>query len=441
MLFSGFSRILSVVALLGVSFVPLRADDSAVCFSENFNSHGVFSRSWRTFGESKGGLVEIASDPDSVGNRYVRISSDERTAKGLARTVSGLTPGGLYRITARVRTDSVAEGRGAVLYVNPETSGDQPWNASEFVYGTTGWKTVYKDFICGPDGTADIVLALGFPWGTYNGGTSKGVACWDDVKVSATPADAVKRREGRHISLVFDADKVTISDRQLDAWLSKLDKTYESYQSLVGDAPYGGRKITILMTPGIEPGYWALAGNPILWNNHVNAGELLDKTVADDDWGFGILHEIGHTFSAGTIGKSGNWNWNDELFANFRMSYAIEKRGGRVSQRNTIYKGGKVRDYYKIFYDETLGAGKPTDNGDALHYTLLRIKDRYGWKVYEKAFRALYSLGDSDIAWNAPAFDKFMFFLSHVSKAAGEDVVATTFTDEEIRLIKEGFSD
>ena len=66
-----------------------------------------------------------------------------------------------------------------------------------------------------------------------------------------------------------------------------------------------------------------------------------------------------------------------------------------MSQRDICYRGADVINYYKIFYDETIGAGIPKNNGDALHYTFLRIKERYGWDVYKKAFRELYALGDS----------------------------------------------
>lgn len=34
-------------------------------------------------------------------------------------------------------------------------------------------------------------------------------------------------------------------------------------------------------------------------------------------------------------------------------------------------------------------------------------------------------------------YDKFLFFLSYVSKAAGEDVVAATYTPGELALIEE----
>ena len=162
-----------------------------------------------------------------------------------------------------------------------------------------------------------------------------------------------------------------------------------------------------------------------------------DGIVEFGDWGFGIIHEIGHVFSQGNISGTGRWNWNDEIFANFRMSYALEACDGTMSQRDICYRGADVINYYKIFYDETIGAGIPKNNGDALHYTFLRIKERYGWDVYKKAFRELYALGDSGQEGLETPYDKFLFFLSYVSKAAGEDVVAATYTPGELALIEE----
>ena len=46
--------------------------------------------------------------------------------------------------------------------------------------------------------------------------------------------------------------------------------------------------------------------------------------------------------------------------------------------RIVCYKGADIINYYKIFYDETIGAGIAKNNGDALHYTFLRIKEKYG---------------------------------------------------------------
>ncbi len=429
----------SLIATAASSGFEANAKDGETIFHDGFSNKAKFLENWKSADAEHPGDISLVQDPTAPDNLMVRIFSTDKTAQGVMHSVSGLDPEKIYRVSARVKTKGVEDGRGAVVYVAPKEEHAQPWNASEFVYGDTEWKEVYMDFVCDDAGTAEIVLGLGFPWETYNGGLAKGEVWWDDVKLTEVPDGALKIKSGRHVTMAIDADKISVDDSRLEKWLSQLDLAYESYEKLVGMVPYRGRKVTILTTPGIEPGYWALAGNPILWNNHADVKGLFENNAAHDDWGFGIIHEIGHVFNAGTVGKSGNWNWNDEIFANFRMSYALEQNGGTMSQNNRFYKGEEVRDYYKLAFDKTIGAGKAEENGDAFHYVLLRIKDKFGWDVYEKAFRSLYALGDNDIREDASTLEKVEFFLSHVSKAAGEDVLAATCTPEEIELIKKSF--
>lgn len=416
-------------ALYGVS------QGSEKVFVEHFDRARHFNRHWTADAAPAGGRIERLPDGGTGGSGCVRITSSERTSLAVKCRLTGLDPDRLYRVSARLKCEDVRDGRGAVLFLDPEGL-DQSWNASEFAYGTSDWQEVYMDFVPDTLGEATICCGLGFPWGTYNGGKASGTVWWDDVQVVPAPDEAVYTRESEHVVLKLDRSKVTVSDAEIDAWLANLDRVYEAYRELVGEVPYEGRKIMILNTPGIEPGYWALAGNPILWNSHVAVSELLDRTVGFDDWGFGILHEIGHVFSQGNIKGSGRWNWNDEIFANFRMSYALEKCGGTVSQRDVCYRGADIINYYKIFYDETIGAGIAKNNGDALHYTFLRIKERYGWRVFEQAFRTLYALDDTRLPELRTDYDKLLYFLSHVSAAAGEDVVRTTYAPEELTLIR-----
>lgn len=406
-----------------------------VIFSDNFDRAGAFDRNWIADTVS-GGSIEYCADGGFDGSGCVQITSTTKTASAIKHKLTGLDPARLYRVRAFLKCKEVNDGRGAVLYLEPEGL-DQSWNASEFTYGTTDWQEVYMDFVPDARGEATICCGLGFPWGTYNGGIASGSVWWDNIQVEPTPEEAIYKREGEHVILLLDRDKVTVSDQAIDTWLGHLDRVYEAYHELVGGVPYKGHKLMVLTTPGIEPGYWALAGNPILWNNHVAVSTLLERTVEFDDWGFGILHEIGHVFSSGTVYGHGNWNWNDEIFANFRMSYALEKCDGTVSQRDVCYRGDEIINYYKIFYDETIGAGIAKNNGDALHYTFLRIKERYGWEVYEKAFHTLYALKDSELPELRNDYDKFLYFLSHVSAAAGEDVVQKTYTPKELALIEE----
>ncbi len=425
--------ILATLALCGIGAYAFVGRDRV--FSDDFDSPKRFARLWSGNEGEVPGTIEYLPDGDAAGRGCVKLSSDERTSLHVGHRLRGLEAGRLYRVSARVKCDDVKEGRGAVLYLAPDGL-EQPWNASEFVYGTSDWQEVYMDFVADGNGEAEIRCSLGFPWGTVNGGKAAGTAWFDDVRVVPTPEEAIYTRESEHIVLRLDRDKVTLSDEAVDRWLAHLDRIYEAYAELVGDVPYDGRKIVILNTPGIEPGYWALAGNPILWNSHVAVTKLLERTVEFDDWGFGIMHEIGHVFSSGTIRREGRWNWNDEIFANFRMSYALEACDGTMSQRDICYRGADAINYYKIFYDETIGAGIAKNNGDALHYTFLRIKERYGWDVYKKAFRALYDLDGAAMEHLRTPYDKLLFFLSYVSEAAGEDVVAATYTSEELELIR-----
>ena len=405
-------------------------------FSDNFNSKKVYNKNWcNNAADAENATVEYLSKGGIKNSGCVKISNPEKGSIKIMHDLKGLTPGQLYRMSAKMKCEGVKEGRGAVLFLNPEGR-EQSWNASEFAYEDKDWTEVYMDFVPDQKGRATICCALGFPWGTYNGGKALGTVWYDDVRVVPV-TDQMYKRESEHIVVWFDPEKVTVTNEQMDQWLSKLDKVYESYHELVGDVPYDGRKIHIINTPGIEKGYWALAGNPILWNGRVKVTEVIERAVNLDDWGFGILHEIGHVFSARNARGRGSWNWNDEIFANFRMSYAIEMCNGGVSQRNVIYRGEDIRNYYKIFYDETIGAGIAKNNGDALHYTFLRIKDKYGWDVFKKAFRALYNLEEDQLPKMKSSYERFIYFLSHVSAAAGEDVTKTCYTPEELKLIEE----
>ena len=109
---------------------------------------------------------------------------------------------------------------------------------------TTGRKCIW---ISCPTGRAKPSSAAAWdsPGGTYNGGKASGTVWYDNAKVCRTPApeEALYTREGEHIVLKLDRDKVTVSDADIDAWLSKLDRTYEAYRDLVGDVPFDGRKI------------------------------------------------------------------------------------------------------------------------------------------------------------------------------------------------------
>ncbi|MBR5891081.1 MAG: M60 family metallopeptidase [Bacteroidaceae bacterium] len=443
-------RPLALAALVAASACAFANNDAKEIFSDNFNSKSASLKNWTIDKCPKGASIKFVNEgPDK--SRCIKITSNERAALKITKHITGLNPNTFYRVSAKVKTQDVKgdsvhgrymEGRGAVLYLDVfDKNSDQPWNASKFLYGTNDWQEVYMDFVSDEKGETYVSCGLGFPGGTYNGGKSKGTVWYDDIKITETPKNALYIRESKHTILAIDPKHVTVDDKTVDEWLKSLDKAYDAYEELLGCVPYGGRKISILTTPGMEAGYWALAGNPILWNDNVNVKSVLEKFKSNKDWGFGILHEIGHVFSAGTAKGDGygSWNWNDEIFANFRMSYALDKYEAVMSQ-NTFYMGDNI-GYYKRAYKNCVAKGN-LDSGDAIHYTLMRIAEIYGWDVYKKAFRELYATPDSELGRFKNNYEKFLCFMKYVSKAASEiagysvDVTRTCYTPKELEMIK-----
>ena len=264
------------------------------------------------------------------------------------------------------------------------------------------------------NGEAEIVAALGF-WqgGMANGGRSTGTAYFDNISVVKV-TDELFTLESEYMRIFIEPSKVNISLQVLQQWLKNLDKIYLSYLELMGEVPHEGRKLAIQTTKGIYSGYWALAGYPILWTANGTAVEdSFSQMLQHDDWCFGILHEIGHVFNIGDT----SWNWNDEMFANFRMHYALEKNNGKVYMdgRNgkQVFTGGEILDMYKIDYENTIGT-KVNDNG--IHYMLARMAASITWEPYKKTFNYLRKNGGS----GTNKYDKFVYFVNTLNRFAKE---------------------
>lgn len=312
-----------------------------------------------------------------------------------AQKVTGLTPGGYYKAKAKVKTDAISGGKGANMCL------DYLWApSSDGRLGSTHnkWENMEFDVDDVPE-SGEIVLCLRLG---NTAASSTGLVYWDDVKLVENQDLYI--RSSKHLRLVVDKKYVTISDAAVDAWLANLDKVYEAYEELFsGMVPFDG-KITTIRAATI--GAWAFAGNPIQWNRDYIADAL--STVARGDWCFGLMHEIGHNFAPYMNNGTYTFDFNEELFANFRMFYALEKLnatvittasvpqedGSYVSKEKT-YVGAELLELYKSettnCFDRTVAAGKAEEMGNALCYMLIKIKEKYGWELYQKAFLDLYN--------------------------------------------------
>ena len=335
----------------------------------------------------------------SAGIRIACVDGDYTTDAVVTQPVSGLVPGKLYELSAMVRTSGVTGGRGGNICL----FGQGVWVGSPPFVGTNGWTRRSVQFIA-EETTAVIGCRLGF-WAGDSRGRDKAL--------------------------------VRVSDAVIDGWLAKLDKVYDAYTELFNFfVPFGGRKM-IVLSKQIDA--WAYAGYPIEWNRDYVASTL-DEVVRYDNAVFGIMHEMGHNFAPGNYvtgsygSGNGDWNWNEELFANFRMYYALCRTGYKVYMNNTVYTGAQIADMYRKSYEETLARGIASD-GDGLMYVMTRMADTEGWEPFRKAFRELYGL-DPAVSCGATKWEKIDYFFSVVSRYAAKDLLETYFTPAQIAALK-----
>ena len=163
---------LACVFLGGMS-VNVFAQDKVI-FEDDFNHSKKFEKNWfDNSTEEKTGKIEYKKKGGIDNSGCVKISNPERGAIRIMHSLNNLEPGKLYRMSAMMKCVGVKEGRGAVIYLNPDGL-EQGWNASKFVYDDMEWSEIYMDFVPNQKGEATICCALGFPWGTYNGGKALG---------------------------------------------------------------------------------------------------------------------------------------------------------------------------------------------------------------------------------------------------------------------------
>lgn len=381
---------------------------------------------WNThnYKDATQATVEIVEGAGVGGSKCVKISQKSTNTvccMAVERTLTNLKPETMYRMTAKVKYENVAKGCGAVIFHHNII---QYWNSSEYLLGTnmSEWTTATVDFLSDEKGSATICCALGY-WlgGKQDGGRSTGTVYYDDVKVVEV-SNELYMRSGKHMAIYIDPAQIKVPDASIDAWLQRVDDMYEAYAELVGATPYNGRKLGILTTKGIDKGYLALAGLPILWNGTKQyQRESFAAIHEHSEMDFGMMHEMGHCFNH--VGNS-SWNWNDEMFANFRMQYGLEKTGFAVYQRGAsdsqkiLYTGREILNMYKQDYDRTLNSSSGM-NDNAVHYVLANLADesKLGWEPFCRTMKYLQQNGYSG---NSNNWYKFSNFIDTLSRFATE---------------------
>lgn len=402
-----------------------------------------------------GGWCEYNCTPMQIDGRGYKdsrclvLSAEDKTCDvGFAQVIKGLVPGKHYKVTARIKTEGVTGAGTAGAHV----SLNYLWAPmSEGVMGTKDWTKVTLEFDATSD-TETICLKLGSTTADV-----KGTAYFDNVVLSENHDLYI--RNSKHLELVIDKKSVPVSDQIIDNWLANLDKMYESYAELFGWTPYSGRTIQIRAA---NIGAWAYAGNPIQWNKDYISSTL--TTVGKGDWCFGLMHELGHDYNPGHFEYENSyfvptqaWNFNEEVFANFRMYYglthvegatvitdaSVPDGMGKYEDKTMTFKGGEIKRMYKEYtsncYDRTIGANVVAEMGNAICYCLCRIVDDYpwGWDAFKGAWEELYHTQKIAGEDNWTRWQKFDYLLTILDKHTPNGIsVRDTFTTHELTIIE-----
>jgi len=278
------------------------------------------------------------------------------------------------------------------------------------------------------------------PQGTQSAYAAEFGWCFFDIVGCDDDCYNIFVQESKYMRVELHPAVLSITPEKLAVWLSNLDRMYEQYVDLMsGHTPFEGRKMVIRSFAGIAA--WAYAGYPIQWNAAYVPGQLLDF-ANDGDWSFGILHEMGHNFG-GHIGGFGmgntSYNWNEELFANFRMYLALTKVSDGTVIMGEVRRGAEIADYYKNDYDYKVGENLPLD-GDGLMWALIRLGNLYqkngdyGYWLYKQAFAIINNSPHNPDEYSWTGWRKFNHFLDIISIIVDSDV-RETFSAKELYLV------
>ncbi|MGB5703488.1 MAG: PKD domain-containing protein [Polyangiales bacterium] len=346
------------------------------------------------------------------GSGAVRITTDSSTPNDAwwYQPVQ-LTPNTPYNLSGWISGENITDG-GAGANLGVLNTWIKSYNAGST--GTFGWQQLWVTFetdaqglVPGAAGPIDpsIAIRLGF-WAS----TVSGTAWYDDLRLTAD--DFAPPLSSKHLSFNLertDLDRAT--PETLDRWLQHLDASYEAYNDLVGDVPYDGQLQRVLSVRQY-PGGWAVAGNPIRWMEEY-IGTEIGRVHSDDDWSFGILHEISHGFDLDY-----RWVFQAEFSANFKLYYVVTTLNGRVRFAGTLYEGIALRDPYEEIHQEAVATN--SYNWNAMTFRFILLAEQLGWGTFQQTYRAFSALDPADVPTTQS--DKLEAFLAELSAQSGTDV-------------------
>ncbi|MFC2131241.1 T9SS type A sorting domain-containing protein [Bacteroidota bacterium] len=333
----------------------------------------------------------------------ITVDPEQPNDAAFIQLVFGLEPNSWYKLKGWIKCENVEPTN--IVGANLSIYGG--WVHSKSLTETEDWTEISVYVKSDEYGRLNIGCRLGF-WGN----TASGKAWFDDISL-----EEFEPLESEYLTYIFDDDDLAeITEENLERWFNHMDSAYIMYHDLTGYYPYNGDKIGI-MSVDYYPGGLAIAGNPIIWYKPY-VGPTLRRINDEDEWSFAMLHELGHDYD------DNGWNFDAEVFANYKMYYILETLNAKVWASGNYYTGTEIAELYHGLYDtqkqKYAETGDVSGYGGALLYRFVTLADTIGWDAHKQAFRYLYSLPDSAVA--ETKVEKYFQFIETLSNYSGKNV-------------------
>jgi len=338
------------------------------------------------------GIISSASiHTEENGNQSLRLVGNSDSA--YHQCITGLIPNESYILRGKVRVLDLnnsgnTNGIGPSIFVVVTKPDGSPYY---WYYGKNdnksfpndytvdaGWIEQEIEFVASESGCVYIGGAIG----RYSSNIS-GEFLFDDFELIQKETNIL---ETDNIRFHFTNDDIDLHKKdELDYFMGELDKAYNLYAQLIGRRHDGERILNIVTRDNMSYGGLTLTGsNVITWNC-----DSLDKQIKPEldtsenafKFSFGLFHEMGHMYDIG------DWAWNGEFSANFKMLYVIK---ALEQENSTRYRYVDIISNYKSEYEKEYTATSSHTNAGFL-YLLSKVADTVGWDVFQNVYSRYFS--------------------------------------------------
>lgn len=371
------------------------------------------------------------------------IIADDYTSASLDYEFRGAKKGKLYEISCYVNILDYAvenpDGKTVVIY----SKSDEDIN-SEIVYSNTvnsntedidnnsdGWVKLKKIVMADSSNIIKFSVVLG--WDDNKSKGSYYVDCVNIKPVSEISTYKTFKSNDKSIEMLFytsDINNYCENEESLYDYINKISEYRKELINFTGVDFTEGKSVFLFTENQDKFGY---AGVPIYISRN-NAKDILAsvddfKNKNCDEYTYGLLHEISHTFDR-ICGEAMDkrWLFDSEFWADFKVACLLEKNHYLINDE-------KVLNYYKE--ENYLDNGLYTSEG--LVCKLLEIINMNFDKNYQTlstTFKRLNESDDNPISMNN--YKKFISFV-HTFEECGNINISDSFSDKEWKTVVEYF--